>query len=378
MTNSSPFALAACQPGMERALKAELAKLRPDLHPGFQRPGLVTFSATAKPFGPGDAPPAIFARMWAASAGPCATLDAVVLTAQDVGATHLFCGTRDPGDDAPPGVLHACAHEATRWEKRLAPNFTAGPPKRGDVVLDVFTAPNEDPVVGWHIHSSGRHERPGGRFDYVVPEDLPSRTWCKVVEGLRWSHAPLAKGDLVLELGAAPGGGTRAFVEAGARVLAVDSMPIDPAVAAMPGVTVVAKRIGDLRLEWLPPDVRWLACDAGIPPEDVLRAIERLRPALPNLRGFLLLLKLSDEGVIRHLPLTFEKLKQLGATAVNARQLPANRRDIFVYAPITPRSATKPATAKRTGRRPGERADRPKPAKQAKKPKSSSAGGSRR
>lgn len=330
----SEFALAVCQVGMERALKAEVARLRPDLHPGFQRPGLVTFKATTGTFGPDEAPPAVFARMWAASAGPCRTADAVRGTAEEVGATRLFLAPRDLAapDDAPPAALAAAEADAERWRAELAGAFLAGPPRDGDTVLDVFTAVDEPPVVGWHVHGPWRHHGPGGTFDVVVPADIPSRAWRKVVEGLRWSRAPLQAGDLVLELGAAPGGGTRAFAEAGCRVLAVDPMPLDPAVVALPGVQVVARRAGDLKLGAIPADVRWLASDAGIPPRDVLRLIERLRPALPNLRGMLLTLKLNDDGVIRHLPSTLEQLRKLGAREVHARQLPANRRDVFVYA----------------------------------------------
>ena len=333
MSQSSEFALALCQPGMEAALKAEVTRMRPDLHAGFQRPGLVTFKTTKRPFRASDAPPVVFARMWAASAGPCRTVDAVIATGRELEAVAAWVAPRDAGEDAPPAVIAAIEAEVARWRAALAPHFR-GSPGAKDVVLDVIVAPGEPPVVGWHEHGPARHEGPGGRFEYPIPDDIPSRAWRKVVEGLQWSKAPIRRGELVLELGAAPGGGTRAFAEAGLRVLAVDPQPLDPKVVAMPGVTVVARRAGDLKLGDLPNDVRWLASDAGIPPNDVLRAIERLRPALPNLRGFLLTLKLNDPGVVKHLPQTFNDLKALGATEVHARQLPANRRDVFVYAPV--------------------------------------------
>ena len=321
---------------MERALKAELAKLRPDLHPGFSRPGLLTFKATGRQFGPEEAPTAIFARIWAASAGPCLTADAVAATARDVGATRLFVSSRElfRPDRTPPAAEAAAALEVERWRRDLAPAFAVGPPALGDTVLDVLTAPGEPPVVGWHVHAQWRHEGPGGAFDVETPDAVPSRDWRKVVEGLRWSGARLTRGDLVLELGAAPGGGTRALVEAGCRVLTVDAQPMDLAVLRMPGVTHYSRRIGDLKGGALPKDIRWVASSAGIPPEDLLHAIERLRPALPALRGFLLTLKLHDDGVIRHLPATLNHLRKLGANVVRARQLPANRRDIFVYAEV--------------------------------------------
>ena len=67
-------------------------------------------------------------------------------------------------------------------------------------------------------------------------EGPPSRAYLKLWEALtrlgRWP----APGERCLDLGAAPGGWTWALARLGARVEAVDKAPLDPAVAAMPGV----------------------------------------------------------------------------------------------------------------------------------------------
>lgn len=330
---SSPYALAVCQPGMERWLKAELAHLRPDLRPGFQRPGLVTFVTGDAPFAPTEAPPAIFARMWACSAGPRPDVPAILAEAERVGATRLWLGPRDQGvpGEVPPAKEEAAREDARAWAERLAPAFRSGDPEPGEGVLDVITSPGEPPIVGWHVHGFTRHPGPVGRFPHPSPDDLPSRAWARVVEGLAWSHAPLRPGDHVLEIGAAPGGGTRAFVEAGARVYAVDPHPLDPAVLALPGVRQVARAIGDVPLAELPDDIAWIACDAGIRPADVVGALGRLLPRWPTRPGLLLTLKLVDEPTLRHLGRTLERLAALGPYEIRARQLPANRRDIFVH-----------------------------------------------
>lgn len=66
----------------------------------------------------------------------------------------------------------------------------------------------------------------------------PSRAYLKLWETLcllrRW---PLP-GESCLDLGAAPGGWTWALARLGARVIAVDRAPLEPAVAALPGVSV--------------------------------------------------------------------------------------------------------------------------------------------
>ena len=67
-------------------------------------------------------------------------------------------------------------------------------------------------------------------------EGPPSRAYLKLWEALtRLGRWPLP-GERCLDLGAAPGGWTWALARLGARVTAVDKAPLDPAVAAMPGV----------------------------------------------------------------------------------------------------------------------------------------------
>ncbi len=331
----APFAFCLCQPGSERWLKAEIEQLRPDLRPSFQRPGLISWKCTKTPFRADEAPAAIFARMWAASLGPARDVETVLRLAGEVGATRLFVCARDqaPPMDLPPAMEAAAEADAARIEAalRATGRFVAGAPVKGDLVLDVVTSPDEPMMVGFHTHHHNRHANPGGRFVYDVPEDLPSRAWRKMVEGLAWSRAPIQKGELVLEIGAAPGGGTRALVEHGLRVLAVDPQDMHPDVLALPGVEWLDRTVGELRPEELPSDISWIASDAHIPPSHVLAAVRRLlRTVAP--RGLLLTLKLPDEAAVESLPRLLAQLGELGFTTILARQLPANRRDVFVYA----------------------------------------------
>lgn len=331
---TSAFAFAVCQPGMERWLKQEVSKLRPDLRPAFQRPGLVTFKATEGPFRPTDVPATIFARAWGCSGGPARSVDEVLIVAQGTGARVAWVSPRDAGipDEIPPALQVAVDADAQRWSLGVMGAGKFGnTPRRDEVVLDVITFPGEPALVGWHAHSLKHHQGPGGRYAYDVPAGLPSRTWRKVVEGLTWSNIAM-RGQVVLELGASPGGGTQAFVEAGARVYAVDPRPLSPAVLALPGVRYVERHVGDIALNELPSETTWLACDTAAPPADEWGAMRRLLPALPALRGVFWLVKLVDDSTIRGLPRLLRELSQAGFNHVNARQLPANRRDLCVVA----------------------------------------------
>ncbi len=338
---TSAFALAICQPGMERALKAEVGRARPDLRSAWSRPGIVTFRASGGVFRPDESVDAVFARRWACSGGSVASFELLLAHLDTLRPARVHLGPRDQGvpDEIPPARQAAADSDARALSERLAaarPELPQGPGgEDGCLILDVITSPDEPPAIGWHVKAD--ESGPLGRWDYAVPDDLPSRAWRMVVEGLRWSRAPLLPGDRVLEIGAAPGGATRAFAEHGARVLAVDPQPIDPAVRAMSGVTVVQRPIGELRLEDVPDDVRWIASDAGIAPPHVVGAIRRILPRVRGgLRGLLLTLKLNDAAAIAGLPAVFAQLEALVGGRARACQLPANRRDVFVYVAIEP------------------------------------------
>jgi 23S rRNA (cytidine2498-2'-O)-methyltransferase len=104
--------------------------------------------------------------------------------------------------------------------------------------------------------------------DHIGP---PSRAYLKLWEALvRFGRWPAA-GETCLDLGASPGGWTWVLASLGADVTAVDKAPLDPAVAAMPGVT-----------EWLdsafgvtPQNVDWLFSDVIAYPDRLLALVRR-------------------------------------------------------------------------------------------------------
>jgi 23S rRNA (cytidine2498-2'-O)-methyltransferase len=65
----------------------------------------------------------------------------------------------------------------------------------------------------------------------------PSRAYLKLWEACTRLRAWPLPGETCLDLGAAPGGWTWAIAKLGARVIAVDKAPLEPAIAAMQGVT---------------------------------------------------------------------------------------------------------------------------------------------
>ncbi len=300
---------------MERWLKAEVAKERQDLVPAYQRPGCVTFRSRERPFDARDIVNAIFARMWAASLGLAADPEAVQRLVGDSGARHLFLGHRDlapPGEVAPARLAEA-ERDVAAWREALLEQgaFTLEEPAEGDLVIDVVTAPGDPALVGLHFHAPDRHQDPAARPRLVPPKGTPSRSWAKLEEGLRWSRAPMSPGDRVLEIGASPGGGTRALVDRGLAVTAVDPQPLDPSLHDR--VEWIRSHIGDVADSRLPADTRWIVCDANIPPADALGAIARVLRALPAVEGVLWTVKLMDESACEKLDRTLRRVAELGS-----------------------------------------------------------------
>ncbi len=102
----------------------------------------------------------------------------------------------------------------------------------------------------------------------------PSRAYLKLWEALTLlGHHP-GPGDSCLDLGASPGGWTWALAQLGATVTAIDKAPLDPAVAALPGVS----QLIDSAFALEPRPIDWLVCDVIAYPARTLALLERWLP----------------------------------------------------------------------------------------------------
>jgi len=111
----------------------------------------------------------------------------------------------------------------------------------------------------------------------------PSRAYRKLWEALlRLGRAP-GPGQRCVDLGASPGGWTWLISELGASVVAVDRAPLDPAVAARPGVQWLgtsAFGIDPQRLAAEGP-LHWVFGDIACYPERLLLLVQQWRALRP-------------------------------------------------------------------------------------------------
>jgi 23S rRNA (cytidine2498-2'-O)-methyltransferase len=365
------FVFATCLPGVEPAVKLEIARTRPELRFAYSRPGFVTFRAPG-PIAAEDPSGSVFARVWGRSIGAARSPEdaAQQLAALGVDRVHVFAREPATGETLFDRAAKSSSFRAVRsidagasaiqnqtrsrismtdvseetWRAEL--DLTAwqaigpgGPALDGELVADVILAPEdgEQEVSAWlgvHRHRDATHApHAGGAPAVAMPPESPSRAYSKIEEAIAWARLPVAAGDTAVEIGAAPGGAVLALARRGLDVWGVDTGDLASQVAALPNVHHLAKKVGALRWEELPERVEWLLVDMNLAPQVVLHEIARLMPKLrPTLRGAVLTLKLNDWAFVDELPQFAARIAEMGLPRVAMKHLPSNRREVCAVA----------------------------------------------
>ncbi|HSV28417.1 MAG TPA: SAM-dependent methyltransferase [Candidatus Omnitrophota bacterium] len=120
---------------------------------------------------------------------------------------------------------------------------------------------------------------PNGEVHFVEDKATPpNRAYLKLWETFTRLGVHPGPGELCLDLGACPGGWTWVLASLGARVISIDKAPLDPKIAAMPGVSIRQESAFGLEPASV-GQVDWLFSDVICYPERLLRLVERWRAA---------------------------------------------------------------------------------------------------
>ena len=135
---------------------------------------------------------------------------------------------------------------------------------------------------------------PNGEVTFVEDKTgPPNRAYLKLWEALvrlrRWPQP----GERCLDLGASPGGWTWVLATLGARVVAVDKAPLEPRIAALPGIDWRGESAFALEPDSVGP-IDWLFSDIVCYPTRLLRLVERWR-ASGLVRNFVCTIKFQGE-----------------------------------------------------------------------------------
>lgn len=355
LPTESAFFFAACQPGGEAFLKAEVARTHPSAKLAYSRPGVVTFKGE-RPVALSFAPGWIFARERGIGLGRMEMPAIAALRAAD---PRVRCAIF-PRD---PSVVPVEDLEAVRAALGAA---NEPPPADGDPVIDVIVgAPGEPLLVGAHTMSADHPRVPGGFFDVPLPADAPSRAYLKIEEAIAWSGASPREGEVALEVGSAPGGACFALLQRGLTVHGVDPGEMAANVLASPRFVHHPIPVGALKREALPRPVHWFLLDVNLAAPVALKYAERvIGPLRSTLRGAFLTLKLNSLREAEALPSLVERVRGFGFESVAATQLPSHRQEIVVVAlrregGTSARRGSRPGAAGSAAASPARRASRP-------------------
>lgn len=345
-----PFILTTCQRGAELALKREVLRRYPTLHPAYGRPGFVTFKATGALLTPHFRLEAVFARAWAFSLGKLGgeTPQERVMEAWEKTAAwpirwvHVWSvDSLPPGDyDYEPRLtpeameVHRLLVTQCPRPHQLAPGAEnpAAEARPGDWVLDCVLVREGEWFLGVHIAADLPSRYPGGLLPIELPPEAVSRAYLKMEEALRWSGFPLRPGGRWLEIGCAPGGSAQALLARGQVVIGVDPAEVDPRVAQHPNFTHIRKRISRVPRR-LFRKVRWLSADMNVAPNYTLEVVESIvLNQHVSIRGMILMLKLLDWADAERLDEYLARIQSWGFNKVRARQLQFNRQEVCVAA----------------------------------------------
>ena len=173
---------------------------------------------------------------------------------------------------------------------------------------------------------------PGGAHRKAFDSLAPSRSFLKIEEAFDMLDDSPCRGQTAVDLGAAPGGWTYAFVKRGCRVIAVDNGPM-----RIPSLPPGAGSVRHLRRDGIgfeparsdcPLD--WLACDMLIPP---YQALGMLRRWLENdwARRFIVNIKLPQQQPLSALQPLVENMERIPNLTFGIRHLFHDRREVTIF-----------------------------------------------
>ncbi len=189
----------------------------------------------------------------------------------DVTALHVWAPDTDEGNrgaalrDALVGALSQPGSPAQVESGREAL-------ARGGRLVEVCEVGREHWAVGSVPAREAASLSPGGKSRMRRGAEAPSRAAMKLDEALEGVGLPPGRGDVCVDLGAAPGGWTARLVARGARVIAVDPARLSPELTGHPKVTHVQQSA----FAYAPEEpVDWLLCDMAWRPLEVAQLLAK-------------------------------------------------------------------------------------------------------
>lgn len=235
------------------------------------------------------------------------------------------------------------------WSERQRPD------QQASLLLQVWIADEARALLGLTPAALALSWAPGGRLRLERPADAVSRSGLKLEEAIAWCGTGPEKGDLVADLGAAPGGWTQVALSRGASVIAVDlgQVKVPPRVKRF-------EHLEQNAFQYAPPEtLDWVLCDMAYRPLEVAKLLAKwgrrswARQLIANI-------KLPMKKKADMLRQVLAILEDGGWTGLRARQLFHDRDEVTIFGWLSPTAAHRPAQAPFRMKSQGSGAPRPR------------------
>lgn len=334
------------RPTFESALAAEAADRWTDARCVGTEPGLVVFTAPGAP----PAAPLAFERqripdarfLEASRLKPVAPAIAAEImgAVNDSGrlwSSHAYTSDPEAGEalasraaGVEAAVLREGAKLAREAAKRQRPHEKLARRADGGLITQFCLTP----AGLWHGTAELRDlssARPGGLHRMAFDPRAPSRSYLKMEEALERMGVEPAEGEQVVDLGAAPGGWTFAFLKRGCDVTSVDNGPMKIGeLESLPGRLTHLREDGvAFAPRGLRTPVDWLVADMLIPPGVAMGLLRRWL-GQGWARRFVVNVKIPQDECWQPLKPLHDLLSTLPVKA-SIRQLYHDRREVTVF-----------------------------------------------
>lgn len=296
------FYFTLTNPEAEDLLKEEIRVSYPSFRFSYSRTGFLTFKAEKEvSFAP------VFCRVSGVCIGKIAK--------ENLKYERAWVWKREESLNIPPEL-------AALSEKTIF--------RPGEKVTLIMMIGPEEFWVGEYTMKPTHFQTPG-EVSSILETDSPSRAYYKIAEAAEAFDLPFDHGEIVLELGSAPGGATQFLLEQDMKVYGVDPADMDAKIVKHVNFRHYRMPFELITKETFKNDIDWIISDVNLPPTIVMREVIRLHEFMEPM-GLVLTLKINDSKHLRLLWDFVDSIASLGYQRYALKYLPSHRQELCLVA----------------------------------------------
>lgn len=299
----------------EDLLKKEVELFFPELRLSYSRPCFLTFKGSTQ------VRERVFNRQWyfARRAGE---------SLERTNSEQIEGKIKDWVNKGEFGKAHIWNANLTQYKSTDLPQIPELD-SQSDMILDIIKVRTDEFWLGQHRAAKALSPFAGGDPQIQIPENSSSRAYLKWAE--IFAHFPeLSKVKAtIVELGAAPGGGSQFLVEESFKVIAVD-----PGLMKYEGAEYLQMSVQDISRNTIsrPDSVIGMAVDMNLSPLQSAKETLRVQSYFPELKWIIINLKMTKVELIDAIRKIERQFRDSLFPHIHFLSLPSHKREVMLIA----------------------------------------------